>query len=136
LAAEFVERRFHFTNLHIALLAMDPDKPWKEVLKCRHKASNEKKGEYLRFTIELDCHEPGLDDTSKMQELEAYARAAISELLELDRLVRCIIAEFFFFELDPNTVTNKRNENGQFPYTGHILCRLRTKTAAFEALLG
>jgi hypothetical protein len=70
-----------------------------------------------------------------MQELKAYARAAISESSELDRLARCIIAELFFFELDPNTFTNKRNENGQFSCTGYILCRLRTKTAAFEALL-
>jgi hypothetical protein len=70
-----------------------------------------------------------------MQELKAYARAAISESSELDRLAQCIIAKYFFFELDPTTVTNKRNKSSQFSCTRYILCRLRTKTATVEALL-
>jgi hypothetical protein len=124
----FISRIFH-----IALLAMDPEKPWKEVLKCRHKAGKEKKGEFFRFTIEFDGQEPSLDDTSKMQELKEYATAAISTSSELDRLARCMIAELFFFELDPNMVP-ERDETGQFSCVGYILCRLRSQTAAYEAL--
>jgi hypothetical protein len=69
-----------------------------------------------------------------MQELKGYARAAISESSELDRLARCMIAKLFFFELDPSVVLIKRNENSEFSCSGFILCRLRAKTAAFEAL--
>jgi hypothetical protein len=114
---------------------MDPEKSWKEVLKYRHKAGNKKKGDYFRFTIGFDGQEPGLHNISKIRELKAYLRAAISASVKLDRLVQCIIAKFFFFELDPIIVTNERNENGQFSCTGYILYRLRDKTDAFEALL-
>jgi hypothetical protein len=66
-----------------------------------------------------------------MRELGAHARAAISQSLELDRLAWCLVAELFFFELD----WLPRKENGKFSCVGHILCRLCSKTAAFEALL-
>jgi hypothetical protein len=111
---------------------MSPIKPWKEALKIHCKAGKSKKGEYFRFDIEFKEKEPSLDDTSKMRELSAYARAAIYKSIELDRLAQCMIAELFFFELD----SVPRKENGMYSCTSYILYRLRSKTAAFEALLG
>jgi len=55
---------------------------------------------YFRFNVEFDGREPSLDDTTKMQQLRDYARWAISESLEEDRLVRCVFAECFMFELE------------------------------------
>jgi hypothetical protein len=77
----------------ILMLLMSPTKLWKEALKICYMAGKSKKREYIRFDIEFKEKELILDDTSKMRELSAYARAAIYKSTELDRLVRCMISE-------------------------------------------
>jgi hypothetical protein len=68
-----------------------------------------------------------------MQKLKDYTTVAISMLLELDRLVKCIIAKLFFFKLDPNILLEK-DEASQFLYVRYILYCLRSKTTIYKAL--
>lgn len=89
------------------------------------------KEQYFRFDIEFQGAEPGLADTTKMQELKAAARAAIYGSKELDRLARCVVAELFIFELE----SEPWKENGHYICVGHILCRLRANGTALKALL-
>jgi hypothetical protein len=88
---------------------------------------------YFRFDVEFDGYEPSLDDTTKMKQLRDYTRWAISKSPEEDRLVRCMFAKCFLFELESDS---KRGENGQFICTRHIICRLRASDKALKVLLG
>jgi hypothetical protein len=98
--------------------------------RSRHTAC--RKEQYFRFDIEFEGPEPGLDDTTKIPELKAAAQSAIDGSKEVDRLARCIIAEYFLFELEAYP---QRGKNGSFDCVGHILCRLPANTAAFPALM-
>jgi hypothetical protein len=91
-----------------------------------------RKEPYFRFDVEYDGYEPRLDDTTKMQQLKDYARWTISNSPQADRLVRCIFAECFLFELESEP---KRGESGQYICTGHITCRLRANDKALTVLL-
>lgn len=88
-------------------------------------------GEYFRFNVKFAGGEPRLDDTKRMHELKSIAYETVCHSRELDRLARCLIAELFFFELDPGL----RRENGQYSCTGYIFCRLRAGSTAFDSLL-
>lgn len=92
-----------------------------------------RRGEYFRFNIDFAGREPRLDDVSKMRELKDLARDSIlnSNAKQLDRLARCIIAEYFVFELE----AVPRRENGHYSCIGYILCRLRSGSTAFDQLL-
>lgn len=91
-----------------------------------------RKGPYFRFDVEYNGYEPSLDGTTKMQQLKENARLAISESPEEDRLVRCMFAECFIFELESDP---KRGVNGQYICTGHIFCRLRANEKGLSVLL-
>ena len=103
----------------------------KEELKTGKKS---KRGDYFRFNVEFSGREPRLDDPSKMAEMKMLAREAMLHSKQLDRLVHCIIAELFVFELELGSIPRK--ENGRYPCTGYILCCHRAGTDAFKALLG
>jgi hypothetical protein len=99
--------------------------------KFRSRRREGRKEQYFRFDIEFDGPEPALDDTTKMQELKAAARSAIQGSKELDRLARCIVAEYFIFELEHEP----SRENGKYMCVGRIFCRLRANHPAFGVLI-
>ncbi|TVY85512.1 Calcium-independent phospholipase A2-gamma [Lachnellula suecica] len=92
-----------------------------------------RRGEYFRFNVEFGGQGPRLDDVSRMKELKALAEESIehSNPKQLDHLARCIIAELFYFELE----SVPRKENGRYSCSGHVFCRLRAGTPAFDSLL-
>jgi len=87
---------------------------------------------YFKFDVEYDGYEPSLDNTTKMQQLRDYARRAISESLEEERLVRRVFAKYFIFELESDP---KRGKNGQFICTKHIFCCFYNNNKALKVLL-
>jgi hypothetical protein len=99
--------------------------------KFRSRRSEGRKEQYFRFDIEFNGPEPALDDTSKMQELKAAARSAIHGSKELDRLARCVVAEWFVFELE----RKPSKEYGKYICVGRIMCRLRANHPAFGDLI-
>lgn len=90
------------------------------------------KGRYYRFDTEFDGREPGLDETSKMQEIAAKAREEFRKSAEVDIVARCIIASYFHFELE----SKPKRVCGKYSGSGYILCRLPQTSPAFEVLLG
>ncbi|KAH7393734.1 patatin-like phospholipase-like protein [Cadophora sp. MPI-SDFR-AT-0126] len=99
--------------------------------KFRSRRREGRKEQYFRFDMEFDGPEPALDDTTKMQELKAAARAAIHGSKELKRLARCVVAELFVFVLDHDP----SKENGKYLCKGRILCRRRADDPAFDVLM-
>jgi hypothetical protein len=99
--------------------------------KFRSRRREGRKEQYFRYDIEFNGPEPALDDTTKMQELKAAARAAIQGSKELDRLARCIVAELFVFELERKPL----KEQGKYMCVGYILCRLRANHPALGVLV-
>jgi hypothetical protein len=89
------------------------------------------KGRYFRFDAEFDGREPGLDDTSKMQELATKAREQFCKSAEVDVVAHCIVASYFHFELD----SKPKKVNGKYSGSGYIRCRLPRKSPAFEELI-
>jgi hypothetical protein len=92
-----------------------------------------RRGQYFRFNVEFSGREPRLDDPSKIPEMKILAQEAAFHSKQLDQLAHCIIAEFFVFELELDSVPRK--ENGRYSCTGYILCCHRAGTPAFEVLL-
>jgi len=109
------------------LSSMSGRKVWQEF---RNRRGAESKGRYFRFDIGFEGIEPGLDNTSKMQELRTQARAEFSDSRELDDLARSVVASLFYFELEPTP----KYRNGKILCVGNILCRLRVGNPALEAL--
>lgn len=96
--------------------------------------TNKRRGEYFRFNIEFRSQQPRLDDSSKIPEMKALAQGEVAlQLKQLDQLAHCLVAEFFVFELELESVPRK--ENGRYSCTGYILCCHRAGSPAFDALL-
>ncbi|KFY17790.1 hypothetical protein V492_00388 [Pseudogymnoascus sp. VKM F-4246] len=96
--------------------------------------TNKRRGEYFRFNMEFRSQQPRLDDSSKIPEMKALAQGEVAlQLSQLDQLAHCLIAEFFVFELELESVPRK--ENGKYLCTGYILCCHRANSPAFNALL-
>lgn len=93
-----------------------------------------RRGEYFRFNIEFQGHQPRLDDSSKMPKMKALAQEeVVLQSSQLDQLAHCLIAESFVFELEPESILRK--ENGRYTCHGYILCCYRSGSPTFDALL-
>lgn len=93
-----------------------------------------KRGEYYRFDVVFPDRQPRLDDPNKMPEMKLLAEEEVLESADMDRLAYCLVAEFFMFELEPESLPRK--ENGRYSYTGYILCCHSASTLVFDKLLG
>ena len=100
---------------------------WQEF---RNRRGADSKGRYFRFDIGFEGKEPGLDNTSKMQELRTQARAEFSDSQELEDLARSVVASLFYFELE----STPKYGDGKILCAGNILCRLRAGNPALEDL--
>jgi len=107
------------------LLSLSGRKLWQEF---RNRRRADSKSRYFRFDIGFKGEEPGLDNTSKIQELRSQARAEFSNSRELDDLARSMVASFFYFELKPTP----KYRDGNILCAGNILCRLRVGNFALE----
>lgn len=90
-----------------------------------------RKERYFRFNIEFNSPKPGLDNTTKMQELKLATQSTIKRSEALDRLSRCIVAKLFIFKLDYVLLKEYR----KYIYTRRILYRLRANNTTFSALI-
>ena len=116
-------------RLYRALLSsLSGRKLWQEF---RNRRRADARGRHFHFDMDFDGQEPDLDNTSKMQDLQAHARAEFSESKELHNLARRVVASRFYFELE----SRPRYEKGQISGAGHISCRLRSDDPALEVLL-
>ncbi|KAL0929611.1 uncharacterized protein CTRU02_215510 [Colletotrichum truncatum] len=79
-------------------------------------------GEFFCFDVEFAGEEPPLDDLSCLEDDDENDRGTIIGLPELERLVLCMRAELFVFELCP--VRPFRFVNGEYECLGYIRCRL------------
>ncbi len=109
------------------LSSLSGRKLWQEF---RNRRRADSKGRYFRFDIGFEGEEPGLDNTSKMQELRMQARTEFSDSNELDDLARSVVASLFYFELEPTP----KYRDGKISCAGNILCRLRVGNPALEVL--
>lgn len=107
-----------------------PARAWQQLL-SHHKVDSS--GEFFRFDIEFPGPEPPLDGVADMEEIGYMARSAIQKSPTLERLVACMRAELFLFELDVNS--RFQCVDGEYECSGRILCRLPAGTPTFEALM-
>lgn len=85
--------------------------------------------------MDFQGRQPRLDDSSKMPKMKALAQQEVMlQSSQLDQLARCLIAEFFVFELEVDSIPRK--ENGRYSCTSYILCCHRAGSPTFDALLG
>ena len=92
------ERRIYPSTLSRLLVINEWEEVWQEFWNRRRADS---KGRYFRFDIGFEGIEPGLDNTSKMQEFRTQAQAEFSNRRELDDVARSVVATLFYFELEP-----------------------------------
>ncbi|KAK2036226.1 FabD/lysophospholipase-like protein [Colletotrichum somersetense] len=89
-------------------------------------------GEFFRFDVSFPGAEPSLDDLSELSDVEdgsENTKGTFEGLPELARLVLCIRAELFVFELSP--IQPFRFVDGEYECLGHIRCRLGANSDAF-----
>lgn len=85
---------------------------------------------YHRLNFEFDGEEPRLDNTESMSELQSKVDEDPSLSTRIDNIARCVIASFFYFELD----AAPRRCNGKFVGSGRILCVVKCGDPAYREL--
>jgi len=89
-----------------------------------------------RLSVEFDGTEPRLDDARRIPELISKVQNDNSLSGPIDRVIRCLVASVFYFELD----SLPEKHDGKYRISGHIMCSIRLKdpkleSDAFPALL-
>ncbi|KAK1991677.1 FabD/lysophospholipase-like protein [Colletotrichum falcatum] len=105
------------------------ERTWQQVIAHKNISHT---GEFFRFDVSFPGTEPALDDLSELSDVEdgsENSRGTFEGLPELARLVLCIRAELFVFELSPTQPF--RFVDGEYECLGHIRCRLGANSDAF-----
>ena len=91
----------------------------------------EAQGKLLRFDVEFNKPEPGMDDVDCMAEMQDAARQRFEHSVEIANLINAIVVDMFYFELR----SSPRHERGEVVVEGRMLCRWKAVQEGFAEWL-